>query len=109
MKNKSISLIIGLMTVALLGVMGMQYYFILQSFRLKSQLFDESVMAALNTVALKAEKNEALHFLNAKEHQEMQSRRSRQQARAQLKEEDESRKYTEGMRIQSQKIKSKFI
>ncbi len=97
------------MTVALLGVMGMQYYFILQSFRLKSQLFDESVMAALNTVSLKAEKNEALHFLNAKEHQEAQSRRLRQQARAQLREEDENRKHTEGMRIQSQKIKSKFI
>lgn len=97
------------MTVALLGVVGMQYYFILQSFRLKSQLFDESVTAALNTVALKAEKNEALHFLNAKEHQEMQSRRLRQQARAQLREEVESRKHTEGMRIQSQKIKSEFI
>jgi two-component system phosphate regulon sensor histidine kinase PhoR len=97
------------MTVALLGVMGMQYYFILQSFHLKSQLFDESVMAALNTVALKAEKNEALHFLNEKEHQEVQARRLRQQARDQIRERDESRKYTEGMRIESQKIKTKFI
>lgn len=109
MKSKSISLIIALMTVALLGVMGMQYYFILQSFHLKSQLFDESVMAALNTVALKAEKNEALHFLNEKEHQEVQARRLRQQARDQIRERDESRKYTEGMRIESQKIKTKFI
>src|SRR5690554_3738566 len=104
MKSKSISLIIGLMTVALLGVMGMQYYFILQSFHLKSQLFDESVMAALNTVALKAEKNEALHFLNQKEHQEIQTRRLRQQARDQLREQNETRKHTEGMRIQSQQI-----
>lgn len=109
MRSKSISLIIGLMTVALLGVMAMQYYFIVQSFNLKSQLFDESVMAALNTVALKAEKNEALHFLNEKERQESETRRLRRRAHEQLKEQDETRKRTEGMRIQSQRIKSKFI
>ena len=68
------------MTVALLGVMAMQYYFIWQSFHLKSQLFDESVMAALNTVALKAEKNEALHFLNEKDKREMLARKKRERS-----------------------------
>jgi two-component system phosphate regulon sensor histidine kinase PhoR len=108
MKSKSISLIIGLMTIALLGVMAMQYYFIFQSFQLKSQLFDESVMAALNTVTLKAEKNEALHFLNEKENRELQEKRRRDQNRDQFKKQDESRKYAEGMRMQSQKLKAEF-
>lgn len=96
------------MTVALLGVMGMQYYFIWQSFHLKSQLFDESVMAALNTVALKAEKNEALHFLNEKDRQEMLARKSREVYRLNRKEQSESELYGERMKMQSQQLKSKF-
>lgn len=96
------------MSVALLGVMAMQYYFIVQSFQLKSQLFDESVMAALNTVALKAEKNEALHFLNEREKKELQDKRKRERARDQFQKQDESRKYAEGMRMQSQKLKAEF-
>lgn len=56
MKKKSISLIIGLMSVALLGVLAMQYYFIRESYRLKSQLFDQSVNEALNIVVHKLEK-----------------------------------------------------
>jgi two-component system phosphate regulon sensor histidine kinase PhoR len=108
MKAKSISSIIVLMTIALLGVMAMQYYFILQSFNLKTKLFDESVIAALNTVALKAEKNEALHFINEKERQEIRSRRERQKSREQSIEQDQSRKYAEGMRMKSQQLQSKF-
>ncbi|GAA4782053.1 hypothetical protein GCM10023231_07090 [Olivibacter ginsenosidimutans] len=69
MKRKSIAAIIGLMLFALLGVIAMQYYFISQSYHLKTQLFDEAVNAALNTVALKAEKREAVDFLQAKEAQ----------------------------------------
>lgn len=55
-------MIIGLMTIALLGVMAMQYFFIRQSYIQQSQLFDESVKAALSTVAAKAEKKEVLEF-----------------------------------------------
>ncbi|HLT41142.1 MAG TPA: HAMP domain-containing sensor histidine kinase [Sphingobacteriaceae bacterium] len=96
------------MTIALLGVMAMQYYFIVQSFNLKAKLFDESVIAALSTVALKAEKNEALHFINEKERQEIQSRRERQRSLAQSEEQNQSRKYAEGMRMQRQQLQSKF-
>ena len=42
----------------LLGVTGMQYYFIRQSFSLKSQLFDQSVNEALNAAKNTAEKND---------------------------------------------------
>ena len=66
MKKKSISLIIGLMTLALLGVMGMQYYFLRQSFQLKSQLFDQNVNEALGNVVAKLEKLDANNFLTNK-------------------------------------------
>jgi two-component system, OmpR family, phosphate regulon sensor histidine kinase PhoR len=66
MKRKSISLIIGLMTLALLGVMGMQLYFLKQSYQLKSQLFDQNVNEALGNVVSKLEKLEANSFLRTK-------------------------------------------
>jgi two-component system, OmpR family, phosphate regulon sensor histidine kinase PhoR len=63
MKKRSISLIIGLMSAALLGVMAMQYYFIKESYGLKSQLFDQAVNDALSNVTDKLEKKEAILFL----------------------------------------------
>lgn len=62
MRNKTIRLIIGLMTVALLGVMAMQYYFIRQSYIQQSQLFDESVKAAISSVAARAERKEVMEY-----------------------------------------------
>lgn len=72
MKRKSIGLIIGLMSFALLGVMAMQYYFIKESYGLKSQLFDQAVNDALNNVTNKLEKKEALVFLTNKAEQEIE-------------------------------------
>lgn len=62
MKKRSITLIIWLMSVALIGVMAMQYYFVRESFKQKSQLFDEAVTAALASVASKIEKQEIYEF-----------------------------------------------
>lgn len=85
MKQKSIGFIIGLMTVALLGVMAMQYFFIRQSYVLKAQLFDESVKAALNSVAAKAEKREVMQLAEAqrknKEKLEREQRKLEEQLR----------------------------
>ncbi|MFC3197190.1 ATP-binding protein [Parapedobacter deserti] len=85
MKHKSIGLIIGLMTVALLGVVAMQYFFIRQSYVLKVQLFDESVKAALNAVAAKAEKREIIQLaktqLENKEKLEREQRKLEEQLR----------------------------
>ncbi|PPL01950.1 two-component system, OmpR family, phosphate regulon sensor histidine kinase PhoR [Parapedobacter indicus] len=85
MKHKSIGFIIGLMTVALLGVMAMQYFFIRQSYILKAQLFDESVKAALNAVAAKAEKREVMQLADAqrknKEKLEREQRKLEEQLR----------------------------
>ena len=95
------------MAVALLGVMAMQYYFIRESFHLKKQLFDESVMAAINTVALKAEKDEALRFLNEREVQErIRVRQANEQN--QTSATDESLVYANKMKMKRQRLSSEF-
>jgi len=66
MKKRSIALIIGLMSFALLGVMAMQLYFLRQSYRMQSELFDRSVNEALDNVVAKVSKQDALNFLNVK-------------------------------------------
>ena len=54
------------MAVALLGVMAMQFYFLRQSYQLKSQLFDQNVNEALGNVVSKLEKLDADNFLTKK-------------------------------------------
>ena len=54
------------MTLALLGVMGMQLYFLKQSYQLKSQLFDQNVNEALGNVVSKLGKLDANSFLRTK-------------------------------------------
>lgn len=74
-----------MMTVALLGVVAMQYFFIRQSYILKAQLFDESVKAALNAVAAKAEKREVMQLAETqrknKEKLEREQRKLEEQLR----------------------------
>ncbi len=66
MKKKSISLIIGLMGIALMGVMGMQLYFFRESYQLQEKLFDQSVHEALTRVVERIEKRDANNFLEKK-------------------------------------------
>ncbi|MGV3510130.1 MAG: sensor histidine kinase [Sphingobacteriaceae bacterium] len=70
MKKRSISLIIGMMSIALLGVMAMQLYFFKQSYTLKSQLFDHSVNEALTKISAKVAKYEAYDILKRRKHRE---------------------------------------
>lgn len=77
MKKTSISLIIGLMGFALLGVMSMQLYFLRQSYQTQSDLFDRSVNDALNNVVSKLAKQDANNFLN---HKAQQMDRQREQS-----------------------------
>lgn len=66
MKKRSIGIIIGLMSLALLGVIAIQLYFLRESYQLQSQLFDHDVKEALNNVADKLTKQDAINFLNKK-------------------------------------------
>jgi two-component system phosphate regulon sensor histidine kinase PhoR len=82
MKKRSISLIIWLMSIARLGVVAMQYYFIRETYRQKSILFDEAVNASLMKVASIIEKDEVLDLSKA------QSKANREKYEAeQLKQE----------------------
>lgn len=54
------------MAIALLGVMGMQWYFFRQSFQLQSRLFDQSVHEALKNVVERLGKKDANSFLEKK-------------------------------------------
>jgi two-component system phosphate regulon sensor histidine kinase PhoR len=66
MKKRSIALIIGLMSLALIGVVAMQLYFLRQSYLMQSELFDRSVNAALSNVVSKISKQDAVNFFNEK-------------------------------------------
>lgn len=66
MKKGSLWIITALMTLALLGVFVMQLYYIKESYRLKSELFDQNVNAALNAVVNKVQKKNAFVHINKK-------------------------------------------
>ena len=66
MKKRSIGIIIGLMSFALVGVVAMQLYFLWQSYDMQSKLFDRSVSEALSNVVAKVDKEDAVRFLNQK-------------------------------------------
>ena len=70
MKKRSIGIIIGLMSFALLGVVAMQLYFLKQSYSMQSKLFDQNVNEALSNVADKLSRQDALNFLNQKAQQQ---------------------------------------
>ncbi len=59
-------MIIGLMAIALVGVMGMQLYFFRESYQLQEKLFDQSVHEALTNVVERIEKRDANNFLEKK-------------------------------------------
>lgn len=57
------------MTLALLGVFVMQLYYIKESYKLKSELFDQNVNAALNAVVNKVQKKNAFVHINKKDNE----------------------------------------
>jgi len=106
MKKRSIILIMALMSSALIGVMAMQYYFIKESYGLKSQLFDQAVNNALKNVSTKLEKKEAMVFLAQKVDRELKnsdkkfSEKNKSETEKQLRDFSKNRK----LRYQNQTI-----
>jgi two-component system phosphate regulon sensor histidine kinase PhoR len=101
------------MTIALLGVLAMQWYFLNQSYHLKSQLFDQNVNEALSNVAKKLERQEAYNFLLKKAvntRNETQKRKERAAANYQLKQNSAARKesYAQFLSKEQQKSDSLF-
>lgn len=62
-RKKGFLMLIVLMTVALLGLAAVQYYWMARSYQLQSQLFDETVSRVLDEVVRKAEKAEAVSLI----------------------------------------------
>ncbi len=82
MKKRSIGIIIGLMSFALLGVVAIQLYFLHESYKLQSQLFDHDVKEALNNVADKLTKQDAINFLNSKVQEQDQTHKNQENVNA---------------------------
>ncbi len=74
MKTKRLNLIVAIMGLALLGVMGMQFYFLYESYQLKSELFDRDVSEALSSVVYKIEKLDAINSMDRMKSPVKQSR-----------------------------------
>lgn len=81
------------MSIALLGVVAMQYYFIRETYKQKSALFDEAVNTSLARVAAELEKSEVMDFVR------IQGRANRLKQEAEQKKQ---KKLAEQLRIQSQ-------
>lgn len=95
------------MTIALLGVFVMQLYYIREAYNLKSQLFEQDVKQALNTVANKVQKRYAAIHINKKDYEVKKEReqdfRSKAQQivdfKEQYKEQEAKRKLEQQRRI----------
>lgn len=108
MKKRSITLIIWLMSIALLGVMAMQYYFVRESYKQKSQLFDEGVTASLLTVASKIEKREVYDFVKEQQKIDREKYKKEQAKQKTLAKQLALQKRIEELRIQQYELEQKF-
>jgi two-component system phosphate regulon sensor histidine kinase PhoR len=66
-KKRSLWLITALMTLALIGVFVMQLYYIRESYKLNSQLFEQNVNQALNAVVNKVQKQNVAGHIDRKD------------------------------------------
>jgi two-component system phosphate regulon sensor histidine kinase PhoR len=67
MKKRNFWFITGLMTIALVGVVVMQLYYIKQAYSLNSQLFEQNVNQALSQVVSKVQRRYAFKHYNKKD------------------------------------------
>jgi two-component system phosphate regulon sensor histidine kinase PhoR len=67
MKKRNFWFITGLMTIALIGVVVMQLYYIKQAYSLNSQLFEQNVNQALSQVVSKVQRRYAFKHYNKKD------------------------------------------
>ncbi|PYF75994.1 two-component system phosphate regulon sensor histidine kinase PhoR [Pedobacter nutrimenti] len=122
MKKKSFWLITALMTIALVGVVVMQLYYIRQAYDLNSKLFEQNVNQALNAVVNKVQRRNAADHITRKDYQwrvkREQEQRDKEKAIAQLsekyKEEERKRKVSQqkmvidDLNFQDSLIRAKF-
>ncbi|MBC7653407.1 MAG: HAMP domain-containing histidine kinase [Oligoflexus sp.] len=98
-----------LMSFALIGVMAMQYYFIKESYGLKSQLFDQAVNDALKNVSTKLEKKEAMVFLAQKVDRELKNSDDKLSAQNKSRTEKQLRDFSKNRRLKYQNQTIAFV
>jgi two-component system phosphate regulon sensor histidine kinase PhoR len=115
MKRKSIGFIVVLMTVALLGVIAVQFFFIRQSYLQQSRLFDESVNASLSFVSNLVEKQEIQEYVKtqdrSQQYLEIEQQRLRDQVRLQQEKDrliKKKQKLAEDFRRAEEKLKETY-
>jgi len=64
MNKRNFRWIIGLMTLALLGIISLQVYWIMHDIRLREQQFEQTVNQAMNAIVDRIETNEAMNMLH---------------------------------------------
>ena len=108
MKKKSISLIIWLMSIALLGVVAMQYYFIRETYKQKSMLFDEAVNTSLAKVAAEIEKSEVISYAKIQSKANQAKYEAEQEKQKRLAEQIRVQRKVEDLRLKQYQVYQKF-
>lgn len=96
------------MSIALLGVMGMQYYFIRETYHQESQLFDEKVNTSLSKVASEIEKSEVLDFAKVQSKVNRDKYIAEQKKQRQLSQQLKIQEEIDRLRLRQQASYEKF-
>jgi len=94
--------------LALIGVLAMQFYFLRDSYRQKSQLFDESVNAAITAVAGKLERREVVDFAKVQQERNLEKSKQEQAKQRLLAEQLEIQYRIEELKNKQHTIFSNF-
>lgn len=102
MKKHTVWILAALMAIALLGVCGVQFYYVKQSYVLKSQLFDQTVNQTLQNVVDKYQKHQIANYIGLNDSRRKEERILR---RRQIISAYEKAKAQEESRLEMVKIK----
>lgn len=123
MKKSGLWIITGLMSLALIGVCVLQWYYISQAYLLRSQIFTQNVNKALNSVADQVQRINALQHIEGKENEVARQNESNIRSRTdkivnfreQFKTSEEQRKFSqqqlrfEYLNFQDNNIRQSYI
>lgn len=88
------------MSIAVIGVMAMQFYFIKQTYHQKSQIFDEAVHASLSSVASRLERQEVLDFAQEQQKESLKKQLIEQKKQRELANQLSIQRKIEDLRLQ---------
>lgn len=96
------------MSIALLGVVAMQYYFIRETYKQKSNLFDEAINTSLAKVAAEIEKSELINNSEIINRANQAKHEAEQKKQRMLAEQLRIQRQIEKLRIQQVDAENKF-